>query len=148
MVLNSTKTYGELMEEARAKTDYTELGEVLPQVLNKFKEIIEDAVQRNHDNGVTGKYYIHIWLQKEPYANNTRHIYPQCRRSRPSPYQGNDHFLWSVEGSKITPEWNIPKRETLNYILAHPNEYDKDYVAMLRKYTKDKIDKIEDYVYK
>ena len=147
MVKNSDKTYGQLMLEARALTDRQEVGETSEALMGQFQRIIEDAVQKNYEKGITGKYYIHIWLQKEPYAQNTLHIYPQCRRTRPSPYQGHDHFLWSVEdGGKVTFEWCIPKKEMLAYILKRPHEFDVNYVAMLLKFTKDKLEKIEDYM--
>lgn len=147
MVKNSDKTYGDLMLEARAKTDYQEVGETVNPLMGKFKEIIEESVQKNHDNGVKGRYYIHIWVTKEPYAQNSLHIYPQCRRSRPSPYQGNDHYLWSVDdGGLVKFEWCIPKKEVLTYILANPHEFDKDYVSMLRRYAHDKLENISDYV--
>lgn len=135
------------MLEARAKNDHQEVGETVEPLMARFKDIIEDAVQKNYENGVRGKYYIHIWVQKEPYAQNSLHIYPQCRRTRPSPYQGNDHYLWSVKGgNKVSFEWCIPKKEVLAYILKNPNEFDKDYVAMLRRYAKDKLETIDDYV--
>jgi hypothetical protein len=147
MVKNSDKTYGALMLEARAKNDRQEIGETTEPLMERFKQIIEEAVQKNHEKGVTGKYYIHIWVQKEPYAQNALHIYPQCRRTRPSPYQGNDHYLWSVEdGGKVNFEWCIPKKEVIKYILSHPNEFDAEYVRMLRKYTQDKIEKMSDYL--
>jgi hypothetical protein len=147
MVKNSDKTYGALMLEARAKNDCQEVGETSEAIMTRFKDIIEDAVQKNHEKGVTGKYYIHIWIQKEPYAQNALHIYPQCRRTRPSPYQGNDHYLWSVnDGGKVTFEWCIPKQEIVNHILAHPNEFDVNYVRMLRKYTKDTLETASDYL--
>ncbi len=147
MVKNSSKTYGELMLEARSKNDRQEVGETLEPLMGKFQAIIEEAVQKNYEKGVIGKYYIHIWLQKEPYAQNALRINPQCRRTRPSPYQGNDHYLWSVEdGGKVTFEWCIPSKEVLGYILSHPNEFDPKYVAMLRRYTTDKLEKIEDYL--
>lgn len=146
MVRNSDLTYGQLMQEAAAKTDIQSVGDTLEGLMGQFMRIIEDCVQGNHEKGVTGKYYIHIWYNKEPYAVNTLHIYPQCRRTRPSPYQGNDHYLWSVEdGGKVTFEWCIPEKGTLKYILANPNKFDVNYVRMLRAYCKDKIDKIEDY---
>jgi len=149
MVKNSTKTYGEFMLEARAKNDRQEVGETVGPLMSRFNEIIEDAVQKNCEKGVRGKYYIHIWIQKEPYAQNSLHIYPQCRRTRPSPYQGNDHYLWSVEdGGRVTFEWCIPKKEVVNYILKNPNEFDVDYVRMLRKYCSDKLENIEDYLVK
>lgn len=147
MVKNSDKSYGELMLEARNQTGYQEVGETVNPLMAKFKEIIEEAVQKNHDNGVKGRYYIHIWVTKEPYAQNSLHIYPQCRRTRPSPYQGNDHYLWSVtDGGLVNFEWCIPKKEVLTYILANPHEFDKDYVAMLRRYATDKLEKLSDYV--
>lgn len=147
MVKNSDKTYGDLMLEARAKNDHQQVGETSEALMRRFQDIIEEAVQQNYERGVTGKYYIHIWVQKEPYANNTLHIYPQCRRTRPSPYQGNDHYLWSVEdGGKVTFEWCVPKEEVLKYILSNPHEFDKAYVAMLRKYASDKLESIEDYL--
>jgi hypothetical protein len=134
MVYNSTKTYGALMEEARNKTDRQEVGETNEALMARFKEIIEDAVQKNYEKGVTGKYYIHIWVTKEPYAQNALHIYPQCRRTRPSPYQGNDHYLWSVEdGGKVTFEWCIPKKEIVKYILKNPQMFDPNYVRIYMK---------------
>ncbi len=134
------------MQEAAALTDRQEVGETLEAIMERFKDIIEEAVQKNYEKGVTGKYYIHIWLQKEPYAQNALRIYPQCRRTRPSPYQGNDHYLWSVEGDKVTFEWCIPKKEIVHYVLLNPNEFDPAYVRQLRAYVKDKIEKIEDYM--
>ncbi len=147
MVKGSDKTYGELMQEAASLTDSQEVGETVQPIMERFKLIIEDAVQKNYEKGITGKYYIHIWVQKEPYAQNALRIYPQCRRTRPSPYQGNDHYLWSVEdGSKITFEWCIPKREVLTHILKHPHEFDINYVKMLKKYVNDKLEKLDDYL--
>src|SRR5271156_789276 len=135
MVKNSDKTYGALMLEARAKNDSQEVGETVDPLMCRFKNIIEEAVQDNYENGTKGKYYIHIWVKKEPYAQNTLHIYPQCRRTRPSPYQGSDHYLWSVEdGGRVTFEWCIPRKEMLAYILKNPHEFDINYVRMLKKY--------------
>jgi hypothetical protein len=146
MVKNSKKTYGELMLEAAKKTEFQEVGETTEAVMSQFKGIIEEAVQKNYENGVTGRYYIHIWIQKEPYANNTLHIYPQCRRTRPSPYQSNDHYLWKVEdGGKVDFQWCIPKQEVLNHILKNPKDFDANYVRMLRKYVSDKLEHLEDY---
>lgn len=147
MVKNSEKSYGQLMQEARTLMDRQEVGETVQPLMKEFQKIIEYAVQENYNNGVKGKYYIHIWVNKEPYATNSLHIYPQCRRTRPSPYQGHDHYLWSVEdGGKVSFEWCIPKKEALAYILANPTEFDVSYIRMLRAYTKDKLEKIEDYL--
>lgn len=147
MVQGSDKTYGQLMQEAATITDHQEIGETVAPLMNRFKLIIEEAVQKNFDNGIQGKYYIHIWVQKEPYANNALRIYPQCRRTRPSPYQGNDHYLWSVEdGGKVNFEWCVPKKEVLTYILKNPHEFDVNYVRMLKKYTQDKLEKLDDYL--
>lgn len=146
MVRGSEKTYGELMLEARSKEDFFEVGEILGPVMDKFKLIIEEAVQGNYNKGVRGKYYIHIYLRKEPFAVNTLHIYPQCRRTRPSPYQDQDHYLWSVEDDgNVQFEWCIPSKEILGYILKNPNQFDANYVAMLRQYTSDRLEKAEDY---
>lgn len=134
------------MLEARAMTAASEIGEIQPDIERRFKDIIQEAVQANYDNGVRGKYYIHIILRKEPYANNALHIYPMCRRTRPSPYQNEDHFLWSVDGAKVTPEWNIPSQEVVGYILAHPYKFHNDLVAMCRRYCSDRLEKMEDYV--
>ncbi len=146
MVKNSDLTYGQLMEKARKMTDRQEIGETMPAIMDKLKDIIEECVQKEYERGTRGKYYIHIWVQKEPYAQNAMRIYPQCRRTRPSPYQGHDHYLWSVEdGGKVIFEWCIPNKETLNFIINNPHQFDKKYVAMLRKYCADKLEKIEDY---
>lgn len=146
MVKNSEKTYGDLMLEARAMTAASEIGEIQPDIEKRFINIIEEAVQANHDNGVRGKYYIHIILRKEPYANNALHIYPLCRRTRPSPYQNADHFLWSVDGAQVTPEWNIPSKEVVGYVLSNPNKFNAEWVAMLRKYCSDKLESLSDYI--
>jgi hypothetical protein len=146
VVKGSDKSYGQLMLEAAAKSDHQEVGETSEALMQRFKDIIEDAVQKNYDRGIRGRYYIHIWLQKEPYAQNAIRIYPQCRRTRPSPYQGHDHYLWSVDdGGLVNFQWCIPKKEIVKYILSHPNEFDKDYVIMLKKYCQDKIEKLDDY---
>ncbi len=134
------------MQKARTLTDRQEVGETLEPLMDKFKEIIEDCVQKEYERGIKGRYYIHIWVQKEPYAQNALRIYPQCRRTRPSPYQGHDHYLWSVQdGGVVKFEWCIPNKETVKYILANPNKFDVGYVKMLRAYCNDKIDKLEDY---
>jgi len=147
MVRGSTKTYGELMQEARTITDHQEIGETVQPLMKRFQTIIEEAVQLNYDKGVKGKYYIHIWTQKEPYANNTLHIYPQCRRTRPSPHQNTDHYLWRVEdGGKVTFEWCIPRKEVVAHILANPHEFDINYVKSLRAFCKDTLETDSDYV--
>ena len=147
MVRNSTKTYGQHVQEARAKTDHQTVGETLDALMPRFKEIIDDCVQKSYEQGIKGKYYIHLWVQKDPYTQNALHIYPQCRRTRPSPYQGHDHYLWSVENqNQVTFEWCIPCKEQLAYILAHPNKFDPEYVSMLRKFTQDKLEKMSDYL--
>ena len=132
---------------ARSQTGYQEVGETLEALMTQMKGIIEDAVQKEYEAGIRGKYYIHIWLQKDPYASNSLHIYPQCRRTRPSPYQGHDHYLWSVEdGGKVTFLWCIPNKETLMFILNNPGKFDHNYVRMLRNYCSDKIEQLEDYL--
>lgn len=146
MVRNSDKTYGQLMLEAASLTERQEVGETNEALMERFKNIIEECVHKSYEQRIRGKYYIHIWLQKEPYAQNAIRIYPQCRRTRPSPYQGQDHYLWSVEdGGKVTFEWCIPSKEIVHYVLKNPNKFDPDYVRLLRGYVKDKIEKLSDY---
>jgi hypothetical protein len=72
---------------------------------------------------------------------------PHCRVSRPSPYQDEDHYLWSVTNySNIRFEWCIPQKSVMKYILNNPNQFDPSYVSMLRKLANDKFEKLEDYV--
>lgn len=146
MVRNSDKTYGEIVQQAAAMTETQEVGETTSAVMERFQKIIEEIVQKEYERGTKGKYYIHIWVQKDPFTQNAIHIYPQSRRTRPSPYQGNDHYLWSVENQcNVKFEWCIPKKEVLGYILKNPNEFDPDYVRMLKRYVNDKIETLDDY---
>lgn len=127
------------------KVDGEEVGLMLHYANTRVKKVIDQIVQKNSDNGVKGKYYIHFWFQpvKTEYAP-----YYHCRRTRPSPYATEDHYLWSVEdGGKVTFEWCIPKKEVTSYILSHPHEFDVEYVNMLRKYASDKLEKADDYVF-
>lgn len=124
--------------------DGIEAGEILQYAKKRMFHVINKIVQDEYDQGTRGKYYIHFWFQstKDGYIPNY-----QSRRTRPSPYEMEDQFLWSVEdGGKVTFEWCIPKKEVLSYILSHPNEFDKDYVSMIRRYCEDKLEKIEDYL--
>lgn len=128
----------------RKSVDDVEVGQMLEYANRRIVHVINNIVQMNYDKGIRGKYYIHFWFQPQgdQYSPNF-----QARRTRPSPYQMSDHYLWSVEdGGKVTFEWCIPKKEQLSYILNNPHEFDKDYVAMLKKYTKDKMEKIDDYL--
>lgn len=144
---NSDKTYGQHMIEARSMTATQEVGETLPFVMARLEEIVQECVQKTYEQGIKGKYYIHIWIAKESYASNGMRICTQCRKTRPSPYQIHDHYLWSVEdGGRVTFEWCIPPKEILTYILANPNKFDVNYVNMLRKFCADKLEKLDDYV--
>ena len=51
MVRGSDKTYGELMLEARAKQDWQEVGETVGPVMGKFKEIIDECVNKEYERG-------------------------------------------------------------------------------------------------
>lgn len=148
------------MQEAAALTDdRMEVGDILPDLMTKLKNAVEDAVQKQYDEcnekGFTlDKYYIHIFITKEEHAakiygapNVLRIRKPHCRVTRPSPYQEEDHYLWSVTNmNEIKFEWCIPKKEVIGYILKNPHEFDPNYVKMLQMYTNDKLDKIEDYM--
>ena len=159
MVKNSTQTYGQLILEAQTKTDRQDVGETLEPILKQLKGIIEECVQLQAEACNKGgfylpKYYIHIFIVKDPQAyhgqeapNVLRIRKPHCRVTRPSPYQDEDHYLWSVTNyDHIKFEWCIPSHEVMQYILKNPNQFDVNYVRMLRQYASDKIDRIEDYM--
>jgi hypothetical protein len=126
------------------QVDGAEVGEMLKYANRRILHVINNIVQMNYDKGIRRKYYIHFWFQTQgdQYAPNYH-----CRRTRPSPYQMTDHYLWSVEdGGKVTFEWCIPRKEVMAEVLNHPYDYPRDYVEMLRKYVADKIEKIDDYL--
>lgn len=125
--------------------DGAEVGEMLKYANRRIIHVINNIVQKNYDQGTRGKYYIHFWFQTQGDQYAPKY---HCRRTRPSPYQMNDHYLWSVEdGGKVTFEWCVPKKEVLAEVLNNPNDYDPEYVNMLRKYTQDKLERIDDYVF-
>ena len=66
-----------------------------------------------------------------------------CRRTRPSPYQTEDHYLWKYESeiSRLTFQWCIPRKEVTAQVLATPHKFDPDYIRMLRAYMKGDLDK-------
>lgn len=160
MMDNTDKSYAQLMLEASSMTDdRMEVGDVLPELMQKLKNAIEECVQKQYEaceeKGFTlPKYYIHIFITKEEHAakiygapNVIRIRKPHCRVTRPSPYQEDDHYLWSVTNmNEVKFEWCIPKKEVIGYILANPHEFNVEYVKMLKLYTEDKLEKIEDYL--
>ena len=146
MVENTDLSYAEVRIKARNQTDHQEIGETLPPVLQQFKNIIEDAIQKQYEAGVSGKFYVHLFCRKEDDIPNSLHIFAQCRKTRPSPYQQEDHYLWSIENDRCEFEWCIPSKTILSYILANPNQFDPSYVRMLRDYCSNKIERIEDYL--
>lgn len=145
MVRNSDLSYGEVRLKARNMTDHQEIGETMPPVLKQFKAIIDDAIQKQYDAGISGKFYVHLFVRKEDDIANSLHIFAQNRITRPSPYQQEDHYLWSVYNGEAKFEWCIPSKEILGYILANPYEFDPSYVRMLQNFCSDKIERIEDY---
>lgn len=152
--------YDQLITEAASKTDIgMEVGDIQPRLMEKLKSIIEEAVQSQaemcHKNSFDlPKYYIHIMITKEEHAAkvyNTPNVLrirkPHCRVTRPSPYQDEDHYLWSVTNlNEIKFEWCIPKKSIVKYILANPHEFDIAYVKMLKQYTQDTLEKLDDYL--
>ena len=159
MVRNSSKSYGSLILEAQTKTDSQSVGDTLDPILKQLKSIIEECVQFQAEQcSKKGfdlpKYYIHLFIVKDPQANQgqgapnvLRIRKPHCRVTRPSPYQEEDHYLWSVTNhNEVKFEWCIPDKFTVQAILANPQNFDREYVNMIRKYTQDKLEKLEDYV--
>jgi hypothetical protein len=159
-MINTEKSYAQLMLEAASMTENNmEVGDVLPKLMKQLKDLIEDCVQKQYESceekGFTlPKYYIHVFMTKEEHAakiygtpNVMRIRKPHCRVTRPSPYQEEDHYLWSVTNmNQIKFEWCIPKKSIVKYILANPHEFDINYVRMLKLYTFGSLDKIEDYL--
>lgn len=158
-MIPGTNNYDELMLKAAYQSDQMEVGDIHPQLMQKLKEAIEDCVQKQYEecqekDFTLPKYYIHIFITKEEHAakvygapNVLRIRKPHCRVTRPSPYQDEDHYLWSVTNmNQVNFEWCIPKKEVVQYILKHPQEFDVSYVTMLKKYTEDKLEKLDDYL--
>ena len=146
MVKNSEKSYGDIVTEAMLKTESQEVGETMQAVCEHFAKILVEAIEGNRAKGIQGKYYIWVRVQKDAYAANALHLYPMCRFTRPSPYQTEDHYLWSFDprSSNLQFEWCIPRKEVTAYILDNPYNFDKDYVISLTKYKNGKLD--EDFL--
>ena len=131
--------------------DTPEVGEILQAAMPKIKNYLDQCVQEQYEMCMKKgfdlrKYY--IWILY--YKNNTSGklvLRPAIIRvTRPSPYQDEDMLLWSVTNyDKVKFEYAIPKKETLNYILANPDKFDRAHVKMLRDYCSDKLERIEDY---
>lgn len=160
MVKGSDKTYGQLILQAQTmENNGQQVGETLVPVMKKLQNIVEEIVQLQYEVCLKKgfhlkKYYIHIFIVKDPLAaqgmgapNVLRIRKPQVRVTRPSPHQEEDHYLWSVENyDNIKFEWCIPSKEEVWNILANPTMYPTSYVDMLRRYATDKLEKLEDYV--
>jgi len=159
MIKDTGGSYSDLMAKAASMTDRTEVGDIHPQLMERLKTTLEEAVQEQAEKclekGFTlPKYYIHIMITKEEHAakvfqtpNVIRIRKPHCRVTRPSPYQEEDHYLWSVTNmNEIKFEWCIPKKSIVKYILANPHEFDVNYVRMLKAFTKDTLEKTDDYL--
>lgn len=126
-----------------------QLGDVLSHNLDRLFKLVTNVAHQEYKKGITGNYYIHVWFA--PSHENKDRVVPWCqsRKTRPSPYQMYDHYLWRVESTdKIEFQWCIPKKEIVSYILAHPSEFDLSYVAMLKKFCSDKLEHLSDYMEK
>lgn len=136
------------MQEAREKTDSFEMGELQPYIEKRIKDTIEEAVQKQAEAGKHyPKYYVWLRFRKEPYANNALHIYPQCRITRPSPYQDPNHALWSITNmNDVKNEWSVMDRGMRDYVLKNQNQFDPHTVRQAIDYQKDKLEKREDYL--
>lgn len=127
-----------------------EVGEIVQAAMPMMKKVIDKAVQDQYDKCIQKgfhlpKYYI-WWLYYKNHENKVVFRPPICRVTRPSPYQDEDMFLWSVKNyDHVKFEYAIPKKETFKYILANPDKFDKDYVNMLVRYRDDNLEKAEDY---
>lgn len=129
-----------------------EVGEILKAALPKFKSHLEEIANQQYEKCMEKgfdlpKYYIWILYYKNNHTEKLVFRPAICRVTRPSPYQDEDMFVWSVTNyTNIKFEYGIPKKETLAYILANPDKFEKSHVKMLTDYVNDKIEKAEDYV--
>lgn len=139
---NTDLSYGDIVTKAMKMTDRQEVGETYEAVAEQFCKIFSEAIEGNRSKGVVGKYYIWIRVQKDPYAANALHLFPMCRRTRPSPYETEDHYLWHYDSasSQLSFCWCIPRKEITAYVLANPTMFDQDYVRLLRKYRIKRLD--------
>jgi len=162
-------SYGQLLLEAQKQTGYQEVGETVQPIMKRLEETVNQIVQMQYEalqkpavnqqeeekiRLAKKKYYIHIFIVKDGLAyhgmqapNVLRIRKPQCRITRPSPYQEEDHYLWSVTNmDQVKFEWCIPDKSAIAYILKKPHEFDVNYVRMLKKYCNDSLEKHEDYL--
>ena len=141
-----------LLLKSKRRFDGREIGDIQTIVNQQMIDAINKIVQQNYDACIKvgqhiPNYYIHIFLNTHQVGAGQIGVKIHSRRTRPSPYQEEDHILYKVTNyDHIEYVWNIPKREYLAYILANPNEFDKDYVTMIRQYLNDKLEKLEDYL--
>jgi hypothetical protein len=148
VVKGSKQTYGEHMQKAREMTDRMEIGEVQPYVEKRVLECIEEAVNLQSEAGkFYPKYYIWHIYTKDPYANNTLHIYPQNRLTRPSPHQYPNSALWSVTNmNEIKHEWSVMDAGMRKYVKANPNMFHQDTVRSVKDFSNDKLEVLSDYL--
>lgn len=154
MVKNSDKTYGQLIVEAKMKTDKQEVGETVSELSKYFIRLVEEICQQQAERCIErgfrlSKYYIWIGLRKSDLTANALHIIPTIRVSRPTPDHTifKDSILWSVtDMNKIKYEWNVIADELANYILNNKPRFDVQTILQAIKQKTNKIDKIEDYI--
>lgn len=152
MVEVADKSYANLMHDAYNLAQTPEAGDIISACMPKLKAQIESICQMQYDTCMEKgfkleKYYIWMLYYKNDHTGRLVFRKPICRVTRPSPYQDEDMLLWSVTNyDNVKFEWAVPKKETLQYILANPDKFDKEYVKMLTNYVNDKIDKMDDYL--
>jgi len=133
-------------------TDAPEVGEIVQANMPRLNDYISDIARQQYevcmDKGFKlPKYYIWILYYKSKKSGELVFRIPICRSTRPSPYQDEDMILWSVTNyDKIKCEYSIPKKQTIKYILANPDMFEKSHVEMLRKYVQDKLETLDDYL--
>jgi hypothetical protein len=140
------------MVEIIRSNDMPEVGEILQAALPKFKAHIESIAQQQYEKCQEKgfdlpKYYIWILYYKSNESGKLVFRPAICRVTRPSPYQDEDMFLWSVTNyNKPKFEYAIPKASTLKYFLENPDKCEKNHLEMLKKYVQDNLEKVEDYL--
>lgn len=142
MVKNSDQTYGQIITDLMSKPNpgNQEVGETMDEIgkkawMNVFKEAIEG------NKNVKGKYYIWIFAFKDPICPQALRIRPFTRKTRPSPYQEQDHYLYSYDNDsgKLEFHWCVPRKEVVANVLKNPYKYPSSYVDMLTQFQKGEL---------
>lgn len=132
--MTAINDYVDVLKDASKATDHKqEVGDTFNEVSKRWVNIVHEAMHKAETAGWK-EYYIWILISKDSNAVNTLKITPFVRKTRPTPYQAFDHFLYKVDGNKFSYEWSVPSLATSEYVLAYPSKFPHEYVQMLQKW--------------